>query len=267
MNIPVTPLNLPAGFCPATYQDIWNGFAAASQVQIPDALSQIVWQSTAPSSQTVSWGKLDALGRPLGIFRFAQGAWLSPHPDVPGKTVWWFSALPDFTTFDGGDGNSLSAISGPMWQQALDGNGNLIAAAFPVAAGTLPSTKVLAIGGTGGEEFHTLVPGEDVPHQHYSLNADTNQTSISGTGKFAAYNNDANNNAGYVISGTTTAPSLAPTTVVGGATPPPNTNGVVAGTITPQGYSAQYQARGHNTMPPYVVGYLLQRTNRLFYVG
>ena len=60
--------------------------------------------------------------------------------------MWWFAALPDFTVFDGGDANPISDISGPMWQQANDSNGNLIAAMFPIPAGTLPSGTVIQIG-------------------------------------------------------------------------------------------------------------------------
>lgn len=266
MQVPVTPGNLPLGYCPASYQDLLNTFSANQTVTVPSALSQIVWQTNAPApGNNVAWGKLDTLGRPLGVYFFAQGAWLKIHPLVPGLVQWWFSALPDFTTFDGGDGNSVSAISGPMWAQAVDGNGNLIQAAFPVVGGTLPSGKVLSIGGAGGEENHILIPGEDVPHQHMMVNTDQTTTAGPTSSTFIIQANTAGNNQAYQLMADATLPTIGPTSVVGGVTPPPVPTGT--GIVTPNGYSAQYQARGHNTMPPYVVGYLLQRTTRLFYIG
>ena len=233
MNIQVTPLQLPIGFCPASYQDLWNTFANNSSVQIPDALSQIIWQTTAPGDQTVSWGKLDSQGRPQGIYRFAQGAWLSPHPDVPGKTIWWFSAQPDFTSFDGGDANPVSALSGPMWQLAQDIAGNVIAARFPIAAGTFPSGTVLSAGQTGGEEQHALTVPELPSHTHPTER-------FSGAG---AANGTLVGNNGAVNSTPTATAATGGSAAAGNPTVP------------------------HNTVPPYVVGYLLQRTTRLFYVG
>lgn len=266
MNVPVTPGNLPVGYCPSSYQDLLNVFAANMTVPVPAALSQIVWQASAPTpGSNTAWGKLDGLGRPIGVYFFAQGAWLRLHTTVPGLTIWWFNALPDFTTFDGGDGNTLSPISGPMWQQALDGNGNLIQAAFPVTPGTLPSGKVLGLGGSGGEEAHILVPTEDVPHQHFVVNTDQTQTNGPQSNTFLIQFNTANNAGGYSLMADATLPTVAPTSEVGGISPPPVPSG--PGIVTPAGYTGQYQARAHNTMPPYVVGYLLQRTTRLFYIG
>lgn len=255
MNIPVTPLTLPAGFCPVTYQDIWNAFAAASQVTIPDALSQIVWQSTQPSDQTVSWGKVDSLGRPIGIYRFAQGAWLSSHPIVPGLTQWWFTAQPDFTSFDGGDANPISATSGPMWQLARDGGGNVIAAKFPITAGTLASGTILAVGNTGGEEKHLLTIAEagiDPNHQHAvaRINANNQQIAIPTGGT-------ATHIAGQAVGGSGDVPPAAQSdySAFGAATLQTDTPGSPQTTVS------------HQNMPPYITGYLLQRTSRLYYVG
>jgi len=255
MNIPVTALTLPVGFCPVTYQDIWNAFAAASQVELPDALSQIVWQSTQPSDQTVSWGKVDSLGRPIGIFRFAQGFWLSLHPLVPGLTQWWFTAQPDFTSFDGGDANPISATSGPMWQLAKDGGGNIIAAKFPITAGTLPSSKILSVGNTGGEENHLLTIAEagiDPNHQHAvaRLNSAATQIAIP-TGGVATHI------PGQAVggSGDVTPAAEADYSAFGVATLQTDTPGSPQTTVV------------HNTMPPYITGFMLQRTTRLYYVG
>jgi hypothetical protein len=236
MNVPVTALTLPIGFCPVTYQDIWNAFATASQVEIPDALSQIIWQTTQPSDQTVSWGKLDAQGFPIGIYRFAQGSWLLRHPSVPGLTQWWFNALPDFTSFDGGDANSnITPTTGAMWQQALDGSGNIIAAQFPITAGILPSGTVLSVGGTGGEENHTLLTSEMPSHVH-SFPTPYWGVVVSG-------------GAAGTFTGSDMVISNAATGATGGSS--------ASGNPTVP----------HNNLPPFIVGFLLQRTARQFYVG
>lgn len=233
-QVPITPLQLPAGFCPENYQDLWNTFAKNGIVQIPDGATPILWQTNPPSDLTVAWGKIDSLGRPVGIFKFAQGTWLLPHSMLPGMTIWWFYALPDFTSFDGGDGNGLSPISGPMWQLAKDIGGNPIAAQFPIAAGTLPSSTVLNVGDKGGEETHKLVAGE-IPKT-------TITPSIPKAITSGLYNSI------YRI-------ALAPQSGTQ-ASSDINLNDITFGNDQP-----------HNNMPPYIVGYLLQRTTRLFYVG
>ena len=253
MNVPISPQQLPSGFCPASYQEMWNGFAAAGLVNIPDAVSQMLWQASKPTDNTVTWGQLDSLGRPVRIYKFAQGAWLSLHPSAPGLTMWWFSALPDFTTFDGGDSNPLSDISGPMWQQAKDSNGNLIAAMFPIPAGTLPSGTVLSLGATGGEENHTLTGPETPPHTHFIANTDQITTGgatdnpLNANNSVAYRTDNGHDNPDYTLRGTNTAPTIGKTSNFGGDTSTPPVT------------------KGHNTMPPYIVGYLLQRTARLYY--
>lgn len=251
MNIPITPQQLPSGFCPQDYQGMWNAFAAAGYVTLPDSLAQIVKQASKPTDSTVVWIQLDGLGRPVRTYTFAQGAWLSLHPQVPGQTVWWFSALPDFTLFDGGDANPLTDISGPMWQKALDSNGNLISAKFPLTQGTLPSGTTVNLGNTGGEENHILQASEIPAHTHFMATAeqvqqptvDNSPSNLTALTNVAAANNaNGGRTSQYALwAGTSgVTPSVGPTGTVGGGL-------------------------GHNTMPPYVVGYLLQRTSRLYY--
>lgn len=240
LTIPVQTGTVPTGFCPSNYQDIANQFAAIFSVTIPGSNAGVVIQPNKPTDQTVYWVQLDTFGRPVRPYVFAQGAWLSLHPDVPGTTIIWTGVLPDFTTFDGGDANSISAISGPMWQQALDANNNLIAAQFLLAAGTLPSGSVIATGTVGGEEKHTLTLSELAPHTHdvkllhgNSYTGEPNQL-IVGNGQSDPMN--------------FTAPNAA---LSAGGDP---STGTPPATALP-----------HNTLPPYVGVYFLQRTARLFY--
>ena len=255
MNIPVQAGQLPQGFCPSTFQAMAVAFAAIYSVNVGAQTGiNVVVQPGQPSQQNVLWLQTDSLGRPIRFYYYGQGAWLSLHPLVPGLTMWWFQVLPNFTQFDGGDSNALGPQSGPMWQQALDVNGNVIAAKFPVAAGTLPSGTVLVNGGTGGEEKHILVDAEQtVPstHQHVYGRAD------------AANSREA---AFAKSTGTDTSPnSTGPLIGYAGSyseVPLGNQQGVYLETAS----VAQPQpAAGHNTLPCYIVGYLIQRTSRLFY--
>jgi hypothetical protein len=247
VQLPIIAGNLPAGFCPPDYQTLLATFAGLMFAQLTTSggsspvASGFVISPTKPTDTTVAWQQLDTLGRPTRLYLFAQGAWLSLHPTAPGLTMWWFNGLPNFTTFDGGDANPLSPISGPMWQQALDASGNLIAAKFPIVAGTLPSTTILNVGNTGGEEQHTLSAAEIAPHTHDLDNCGFNAAPQGGL--------TLNNPAGP-IAGDRTKPSAAQGGPIHSL---PNTG------------NGSSIAAPHNTMPPYIVGYLLQRSNRLYY--
>jgi hypothetical protein len=252
-DIPVNSGTLPGGFCPTTYQEMVDGFSAVQTVTLPSSTGGITISATKPSTTTEIWFQIDSLGRFLRTYLYGQGAWLSAHPLVPGETVWWFGPLPNFQSFDGGDANSAGSQSGPMWQQAKDSNGNVIAAQFAVTAGTLPSGAVLQLGNTGGEESHLLTPAEagiDPRHQHAVARANSNYHQIA-----LPTGGTPTSIPGYAIggSGDSTPSAQADYSVFGASTLqtdlPNNPQTVVP----------------HNTMPPYVVGYLIQRTSRLFY--
>lgn len=163
--LPVQPLQLPSGFCPKTFQDILDGFSAAQQVVFPSTFTGVVASQTKPVDTTQIWLQLDTQGRPVRLYTFAAGVWLSLHPDFTGKTIIWTGAVPDFTVFDGGDANAPGVYSGPMWQAVLP-------ASFPLGAGTLPSGTVVAPGQTGGEEKHALALTE-MPYHTHSVRQDT----------------------------------------------------------------------------------------------
>lgn len=235
--LPVDAATLSSGFCPADYQAMLNAFSAAQSVTFPSTFTGITASSTKPSDQTKAWLQLDSLGRPVRLYYFAQGAWLALHPTVPGLTMWWFAALPDFTTFDGGDANGIGPASGAMWQQAKDAGGTIIAAKFPIVAGTLPSGKVLSVGDTGGEETHSLDLTETPPHTHNCAAVSQGGGGGSGAELFQA-NEVANVSQSNVTLITNSSGG-------NGATPP--------------------VAAGHNCLPLYIAGFLLQRSARLFY--
>lgn len=245
MQIPVRNNNLPSGFCPPNYQAMLNGFTTAQYVDLETAGNRIITSSTPPTDTSVIWLQLDSFGRPVRYYFFAQGAWLSLHPIVTGLTQWWFDAAPDFATFDGGDSQPPSDISGPMWQLAKNNDGVVIAAKFPIVAGTLPdTTTVLIPGATGGVQTQTLGPTNipaGVPTQvdAKSTGAKISQSgggSVAGIAYFTGSGDDGGN-----------------LTVVTKASGPPDGSGNA--TVVP-----------FSVLPVYVVGVLLQRTGKLFYV-
>ena len=144
-----------------------------------------------------------------------------------------------------------------MWQQAKDGNGDLITAQFPVTAGTLPSGAPLTVSGAtnvGGEELHLLTTAEgaqDPAHSHVLGKQGPNESYYFP----------------YSMTSNVTTGNLFGASVSGGG----------VGTQTVQALAAYnfYLSFGinptpsavtkHNTLPPFVVGYLLQRTTRQFY--
>lgn len=225
--LPVNPGTLDSGFCPATLQEMLVGFSAKQSVTFPDTFAGVTMSSTKPVDTTQAWYQLDSLGRPVRLYTFAQGAWLSLHPCVPGFTMIWTSALPNFNTFDGGDANALSPISGPMWEVVT-----ALAARVPLGAGTLPiSTTVVAIGDTGGEEKHVITTAELPIHNHPRNNE--NKTEIA---TLTVPGDTIDTNFGTTQNGKTTG-------ITG------NTGGDQA----------------HQNMPPYLGVAFLRRTARLFY--
>jgi hypothetical protein len=249
LTLPITPTSLPQGFCPASYQEMWNEFAAHGNVVIPNGgLSGISVSATKPTDQSRPWLQLDEFGRPIRLYWFASGSWLSLHPLPSGSTIWWFDTLPNLNTFDGGDASAESAVTGPMWRQAKRLDGTLIAAQFPIVAGTLPSTTVLANGDVGGEENHVLLPSET---NHFHGTGD-GSIAVDGQWCIRPWSSTGVGTGAHSID-TTAPPAVAPVLSSGAL----GTSDALA-TSTP--------SVGHNTMPLYVVGYLLQRTPlRKFY--
>lgn len=251
MLIPVSNGQLPSGFCPPDLQTMLNGFTAAQFVNF-STVNGVVVSSTPPgaSDHDKPWLQLDTAGRPVRLYFFAQGAWLSQHPLQPGFTMIWNQALPNFQTFDGGDASAApyAAISGQMWQlcsTTLDGLGTqVLNSAMPLGVGTLPSGATVGLAQTGGEDLHKLTQQELWPHAHGTTIAinravpNGGQVDPSGHGGFAG---------SFLSDGGTEIQ----TRTVGGD--PSTGNPPIA-------------ALPHNTLSPYYGVYFLQRTQRLFYV-
>lgn len=240
LTIPVTPGTLPSGFCPSSYQDILNEFASNSTVIFPSTFTGIIVSSSAPSDTSKAWLQLDSFSRPVRLYFFASGAWLSLHPDVPGKTTLWTTTLPTMTTFDGGDANPVSAISGPMWEVVT-----AFQARTPIGVGTLPSGTVLAVGDTGGAETVTLAANNLPAHNH--------ELWVGGSDGTASGIREALQTVNNPHAGTSAA--YADSDGVSGH----------SNYVKDEGGDGTGAAVAHNNLSPYLAVYLLRRTNRLFY--
>jgi len=233
--LPVTPGVLASGFCPATYQEMVNGFSAVQTVTFPSAFTGVWVSPTAPSDTTLAWQKVDSLGRPEHLYVFASGAWISKHPLVPGTIIIWDQALPTFTTFDGGDASPLSVMSGPMWEEVT-----ALRARFPLGAGTLPvSGTVVAVTDTGGleKEDITLTLPNIPPHTHTAKGSHN----ATGTG-----------NNFFAVDRSSVDPPPDPETLV------TESAGGTSGAAVPIPVSH---------LPPYYGVFFLRRTSRQFFVG
>lgn len=231
MNEIVLPVNagvLPSGFCPSDYQDMLNAFSAVQSVTFPSTFQGIIVSGSKPTDTTRAWYRLDTLGRPTQLYVFAQGAWLALHPLVPGHIMIWTGALPNFTTFDGGDTSPAGPASGPMWEVATE-----LQAKFPIGAGTLPSGTVINGGDTGGSETVTLNQTQIPPHQH--------KLEVEGT-------SSAGGN---------------PTALFQGTGLKLNTDGGTVG--DPASGTPPTKAAPFTILPPYLGVFYLKRSGRLFY--
>lgn len=246
LRIPIVSQTLPEGACNsiATLQNLADILAANFVALMPTDMTGIIISTTAPTDQTKAWMKLDNYLRPAytGLLRYCSGYWLGLHPLKPGMGIIWYDALPDFTTFDGGDANPVGIMAGPMWELVAS-----TAAKIPIGAGTLPSGTVLAIGATGGEEKHSLTEAEIAPHTHNFPDA-TNAGTTGPVGQNLAVPDGGIDSATGPFTGVgiTTSNRLVTQSAGGSGSP---------AVVTP-----------HNTLPPYVVVSYLRRTIRQYYV-
>lgn len=238
--LPVTPGTLPAGACPASYQDMLNLFTSFMSVIFPASQGNVVVSATTPVDTSATWLQLDSLGRPVRWYSFASGAWLSLHPCVPGFTMIWTTALPTMTTFDGGDAAALSAISGQMWEVVSDAAARTI-----MGVGTLPSGTPINVGDKIGNE---TIPFPNHTHVTGRFFGASGSTADDWCGLVGA---DSLGGSAQVTHGDN---GLTTTDLAAGPTGPYTVTGPV-----------QNNTLSNNIIPPTLGVYLLRRTARLFY--
>jgi len=243
-DLPIRSETIPEGSCPATYNELAQLFASHFfAVQAAGVGKLWIFSTTKPTldqAEDYGWYQLDEQGFPIRTYVFANGFWLSKHPILPGQTVWSFQNIADILSYDGGDGSSgpVTSNTGPMWQYARVGNlnnlddGTIIKAQFPLVSGPdgvgiLPNGTTINTGDEGGTDQVTL-DLENTPKHSHLITRPTRQD--TGTPSWES-------GVGEDFS--------APTSEVGGR---------------PDGTTKPF-----SILPPYVVGILIQRTNRTHY--
>lgn len=228
--VEITTRSVPTGLCFSTLQEAWSTLVTLLQASVN--INGVIVSKTTPSpdDQDKLWQKLNADGTPERIYVFAAGSWLSRHtaPASGQERRLWVGSTGDLLTYDGGESAVVSISTGPFWE--VD---TAFAARFPIGPGTLPSTTVIAVTGTGGEEKHTLITDELPSHTHDIIH---NQVQVDGgTGETVL-------NGPNIGTPTVTKTTQATPTAADGNDP-------------------------HNNMPPYIGAYFIKRTVRQFFRG
>lgn len=239
--------------CYQNEQQRANGFANALSVDFPATATVLNYGSPTPDvdQQQFPWFRLNSDGTPDALYSYYNGNWVRAHPVPPQDAglVFYNDSLSNLALYQGGEGNYVTAIdgtitptipitatTGPMWQVnvAMQGMFPLGVANTSVASQIKDAygnvINAFIQGQSGGEIQHTLTTPELAPHSHlYDESGQTSGDSIA---------------SGHGFGG-----SSKPTSTTGGDT----INGVSNVPV------------GHQNMPPYFVGYWIQRTARVFY--
>lgn len=256
MSTPVTlqPGTLPYDCYPSDpqtlYEDIINGTIAELDQNFPGIY--VGADEPPPEYQDRVWFRTTD----LQWYYYSNGHWVRPHNTPAGgqERRIWVGAESDVWSYDGGSGDNPSVVvpilaSGAMWE--VDHN---LDARFPIGAGTLPSTTVVGVTGTGGEETHVLSETEGGLGDHIHPIGKSSNDVAQDDGYFPlgalktvpAY-------SGFGIHGDSAAIALPQTT---------------ADMFTLKaGDGAGVTSSGHNNMPPYYGVFFIKRTNRTLYLA
>src|SRR5688572_15539618 len=159
---------IPAGACYSTLQALLELFVNNITAYLAGTSNTFNFGPTTPNSDQRDrpWMRTSVDYNPERWYTWSNqySLWLAVHPLTPGTIVMDStdsSAAGYYDSFDGGSAGAVTATSGPMWEKytAMDNRS-------PMAPGTWASGAVLALGGTAGEERHTLLATELPPHQH-----------------------------------------------------------------------------------------------------
>lgn len=230
--ITLTAPSLPVNYCPTNYQQLANDIIGGTQATFNSAIGNSFFNfgSTVPALNNQIYPWLDENGL---WWVFSNGYWtrINPVPASGSERRIYVGNTTDLQTYDGGNTNTPSNWSGPMWEvdTAFD-------ARFPVGVGTFAASGVVSVNGTttstavAGEDKHTLVVGEVPSHTHQILDQYINlvQRGTADSGVFSATNRSE---------GTA---NLLPTTSSGGGA-------------------------AHNNLPPFYGVYFIKRTTRVYY--
>lgn len=245
INLAIGSDPVPDGFC-AISNEKWQELIRLLHVTIgTDPSINFGNVNPTPDKYGLPWLRTNSNGSPDGYYVFSGGLWLKRHPAAPGSIILYRGAIADIPTFDGGNANTVSEIDGAFWQRVTQ-----LDARMPIQVGTLASSKVLAIGDTGGEENHKLSATEAKTPSHYHLEGLPSR--IGASDSVSCY---------FGAEGIpSTAPNQNPNwfeTIQGGG------GSNAARKTSAVGATGENDA--HNNLPPYYVICFIERTSRLYY--
>jgi len=229
--ITLTPPSLPIGYCPTNYQQLANDVISGTQANFNSAIGNSFFNfgPTTPTLNNQVYPWLDEDGN---WWIYKDGYWLRKNPVAIGSSERrvYVGTTTDLQTYDGGNTNTLSNWSGPMWEVDTE-----FEARFPVGAGTFAASGAVAVQGKvtstaiAGEDKHTLVTSEIPKHSH-TMTWDSQDTAGGNQLKTLYYGPDAN-----VVNDINKDTGDA-----GGDAP-------------------------HNNLPPFYGVYFIKRTSRVYY--
>lgn len=244
ISIPITSATVPSPLDCVVSNANWQALIALLAATFPEDASIFNTCNTEPSParRAYPWFRCNADGTPDKWYRYSMGAWISLHPSPPGLVAMYEGTEGSIDTFDGGEAGAVTATSGPMWEKVSQAN-----ARFPIGPGTLPSTTIINVGDTGGEETHELTSEEMPAHSHLlATEGVEDSTALSSPNQFLDRARDEGDNQDYSLRGDPdTEPTAGKTGVTGGD---------ADGDTTP-----------HNNLPPYYAIFLIRRTARTHY--
>lgn len=235
--ITLTAPSLPVNYCPTNYQQLANDIIGGTQATFNSAIGNSFFNfgSTVPALNNQIYPWLDENGL---WWVFSNGYWtrINPVPASGSERRIYVGNTTDLQTYDGGNTNTPSNWSGPMWEVDTE-----FAARFPVGVGQFAASGAVVVTGKvtstaiAGEDQHTLVTGEIPAHLH-TLDSD---------GKPAVFWDAFTQEAG------------------GDSNPSYSFNGGVPKTASTTGSVGGGAA--HNNLPPFYGVYFIKRTTRVYY--
>jgi len=238
MNLPLIPGTLASDCYPASAQAFYNEMFQRGVAIQATTLTGVILQDAEPAitDRDKVWIRTSGgapVFPPVWLYYSGLGLWLAKHPS-PAGTAWaipYTGTVASIATLDGGSAVAVTDLTGPFWEEVTS-----LRARFPIGAGTLASGTVLAVGDTGGEEKHVLLPNE-LP------------ASFSLTATLRAWRTNLETLAGQWLAPPGSAGNVSTT--------PPTEDGTFNFTNTGGD-------QGHNTMPPYTTLTYLKRTARIW---
>lgn len=179
ISVVIIPPSFPNGYCPETWQEFANDFAADVLISLPGQFSGIIISETepAPEDRDKLWFRLLGPTGPLdyrGPFQFFNGQWVAPYRTPPNSSeTRWLRGTAGQTTQqiidaynveEGGEPGAVSGTTGPFWEEDTD-----MAGRSPMHPGAIPASdpaKTLSPEENFGEGAHLQTDQEVAPHIH-----------------------------------------------------------------------------------------------------